>query len=109
MIETKEIAKNLAAGAEALGASMEKFSERVQEASQELQALSAMLPVDVGSALSVPNASPKRGEKFKLTEVHKPSILTMALCEIYGFLRPPLLLTYRGQTSGAVVRSQFDL
>lgn len=54
-------------------------------------------------------ASPKHGETFKLAEALKPKTSVLEVCKAMGFAYPPLLLTYKGQASGALVRQELHL
>ena len=53
--------------------------------------------------------SPKRGETFKLVEALKPKTIVLEVCKAMGFAYPPVLLTYKGQVSGALVKQEFHL
>ena len=53
--------------------------------------------------------SPKRGETFKLVEALKPKTIVLEVCKGMGFAYPPVLLTYKGQVSGALVQQEFHL
>lgn len=52
---------------------------------------------------------PKRGEIFKLIGALKPKTTVLEVCKALGFAYPPILLTYKGQTSGALVYKEFNL
>lgn len=54
-------------------------------------------------------ASPKRGETFKLTEALRPRIIVLEVAKALGLQYPPILLTYTGQTSAFLVRKEFRL
>lgn len=56
-----------------------------------------------------PAPSPKRGETFKLVEALKPTIVSLEVCKALNVTYPPILLTYKGQASGAVVQQVFNL
>lgn len=53
--------------------------------------------------------SPKKGEVFKLVDALKPKVIVLEVCKAMGFAYPPVLLTYKGQVSGALVQQEFHL